>query len=91
MALGIYFQHGGFTAEKYAEALAKLEAAGAGTPDGRTLHVALETDGGINVFDIWDSQAQFDAFGETLVPILTGLGVELGAPMIATVHNVIEG
>jgi hypothetical protein len=91
MALGIYFQHGGFTTAKYEEALAKLDAAGAGAPDGRTLHVALETDGAINVFDIWESQAQFDAFGETLVPILTGLGIELGAPMVATVHNVIEG
>ena len=27
MALGIYFQHGGFTPEKYADALSRLEAA----------------------------------------------------------------
>jgi hypothetical protein len=91
MALGIYFQHGGFTAEKYAEAISKLEAAGAGAPDGRTIHVALETDGAINVFDVWESQAQFDAFGETLVPILTELGVELQPPMVATVLNTIYG
>jgi hypothetical protein len=89
MALGIYFQHGGFTPEKYADALSRLEAAGAGAPDGRTLHVALETDGHIDVFDIWESQAQFDAFGQTLVPILTELGVELKAPMVSTVHNTI--
>jgi hypothetical protein len=91
MALGIYFAHGGFTPHKYADALSQLEAAGAGAPDGRTLHVALETDGKIDVFDIWESQAQFDAFGETLIPILTGLGVELKAPMVATVHNPIYG
>jgi hypothetical protein len=41
------------------------------------------------VFDIWESQAQFDAFGQTLVPILTELGVELKAPMVFTVHNTI--
>jgi hypothetical protein len=91
MALGIYFTHGGFTPEKYGEAIKKLEAAGAGAPRGRTYHVALESNGAIQVFDIWESQADFDAFGKTLVPILDGLGVELGEPMVATVHNVIEG
>jgi hypothetical protein len=91
MALGIYFAHVGFTAEKYDEAISRLEAAGAGSPAGRTYHVALETDGTMNVFDIWESQEQFDAFGATLVPILTELGVELSPPMIATVHNVIQG
>jgi hypothetical protein len=91
MALGIYFAHGGFTAEKYNEAIKQLEAAGAGAPKGRSYHVGLETDGVINVFDIWDSQEDFDAFGAVLMPILGALGVELDAPMIATVHNIIKG
>ena len=43
------------------------------------------------MFDIWESQGDFDAFGKTLVPILTELGVELKEPMVATVHNVIKG
>jgi len=43
------------------------------------------------VFDIWESQAAFDAFGETLLPILTGAGIGLNPPMVATVHNVIKG
>jgi len=91
MALGIYFMHGGFTADKYGEAIRQLEAAGAGAPKGRTFHVALESGGEIQVFDIWESQADFDAFGSTLMPILSGLDVELKEPMVATVHNVIEG
>jgi hypothetical protein len=91
MALGIYFVHGGFTPEKYASAIKQLEAAGSGAPKGRTFHVALESDGAIQVFDIWESQEDFDAFGATLVPILAELGVELGEPMVAHVHNVIEG
>lgn len=91
MAIGAYFTHGNFTPDKYREALSQLEAAGAGAPEGRSYHVALETDGEINVFDIWESQAAFDAFGATLMPILTGLGVTLGTPMVAQVHNVIEG
>ena len=90
MAVGIYVTTSGFTTEKYNEAMSQLEAAGAGAPEGRTHHVALETDGKINVFDIWESQAAFDAFGATLMPILSGLGVEMaGEPMVAQVQNVV--
>ena len=91
MALGIYFVHQGFTPEKYGKTIAQLEAAGAGAPKGRTYHVALESEGAIQVFDIWESQADFEAFGQTLIPILTELGVELQDPMVANVHNVIKG
>jgi hypothetical protein len=91
MAIGFYFIHKGFTPDKYAQAIAQLEAAGQGAPKGRTYHVALESGGEIQVFDIWDSQADFDAFGPVLMPILGGLGIELGEPMVATVHNVITG
>jgi hypothetical protein len=91
MALGIYFAHVGFTPEKYDKVLKQLDDAGAGAPKGRTLHVALESDGQIQVFDVWESQAEFDAFGATLIPILTAAGVELGEPMVAKVHNLIEG
>jgi hypothetical protein len=91
MALGIYFAHSNFTQDKYHEAIKRLEDAGAGAPEGRTLHVALETDGAVNVFDIWESQEHFDAFGATLLPILGELGVDPGPPMVANVLNVIKG
>jgi hypothetical protein len=91
VALGIYFMHGGFTPEKYAAVIKQLDAAGAGSPEGRTYHVALESGGEIQVFDIWESQEEFDAFGETLMPILAGLDIELKEPMVANVHNVIQG
>jgi len=91
MALGIYFVHEGFTPEKYNKAIKQLEAAGAGKPKGRTYHCALESNGAIQVFDTWESQEDFDAFGATLIPILSELGVELNDPMVATVHNVITG
>ena len=91
MALGFYFTHGGFTPAKYDEVIKELDAAGAGSPKGRTYHVALESNGEIQVFDLWNSQEEFDAFGETLLPILAGQGIELNAPMVASVHNVISG
>lgn len=91
MALGIYFVHEGFTPEKYDRAIEQLEASGAGKPKGRTYHCALESNGEVQVFDIWESQEDFDAFGPTLIPILTELGVTLKEPMVATVRNVITG
>jgi hypothetical protein len=91
MALGFYFTPSSFTPDRYDEAVSRLEAAGAGAPPGRTYHVALETDGQIQVFDVWESQEAFDAFGATLVPILKELGVDPGQPMVSRVHNVIEG
>jgi hypothetical protein len=91
MALGIYFMHGGFTPDKYDDAIKKLDDAGAGSPKGRSSHFALESQGAIQVFDVWESQEDFDAFGKILIPILTEMGVELGAPMVSEVYNMING
>jgi hypothetical protein len=90
MALAFYFAHQGFTPEKYAQTVSRLEAEGMGAPKGRLQHIALESDGAINVFDIWESQADFDAFGPVLMPILSELDVKLDPPMVANVHNVIK-
>jgi hypothetical protein len=89
MAIGIYFPVKDMSAEKYDEVIRRLEAAGAGAPTGRSYHCAFAGDGGLHVFDVWDSQADFDSFGETLMPILGELGVDPGEPMIAEVHNII--
>jgi hypothetical protein len=43
------------------------------------------------VFDVWDSQESFAAFGETLMPILAEAGIDPGEPMVSPVHNIIIG
>ena len=91
MALGFYITGKGFTQDKYDTTLRQLEEAGAGAPSGRTSHVALETNGEIQVFDVWESQEAFDAFGATLLPILAAAGIEINEPMVARVHNEIKG
>jgi hypothetical protein len=91
MAISYYFQPTGFSAETYDEAIKQLEAAGAASPKGRSFHVGLEINGQIAVFDIWDAQEDFEAFGATLLPIMSALGAEPGEPMVAPVHNVIQG
>ena len=91
MALGLYFTPSSFTPAVYDDALRRLEAAGAGAPAGRLHHVALESDGLIQVFDVWESQESFEAFGATLLPIMAELGADPGQPMISPVYNMIDG
>ena len=91
MAIGIYFAPAEMSAEQYDETIRRLAAAGAAAPAGRLYHCAFEGDGSLNVFDVWDSQESFDAFGETLMPILAELGVDAGQPQIAQIHNIVEG
>lgn len=91
MALGFYFTPSSFTPAQYDEAVSQLAAAGAGAPAGRLYHVALAIDGQIQVFDVWDSQESFEAFGETLLPIMGALGADPGQPQVYPVHNIIKG
>jgi hypothetical protein len=91
MALALYFSPTGFTVERYNETIKRLDAAGAGAPAGRLYHCAFEADGLIQVFDVWESKETFEAFGATLVPIMTELGADPGQPMIAPVRNIIVG
>jgi len=92
MALSMYFTPDSFTKERYDEAIGRLQQAGVGSPPGRTFHCAFAgQDGGIQVFDVWESQEAFDKFGETLIPIMSELGADPGEPMVAEVHNVIRG
>ncbi len=91
MPLGVYFSPSSFTKARYDDTIKRLEAAGAGAPTGRLYHCALEADGLIQVFDVWESQESFEAFGATLVPIMTELGADPGTPMISPVHNIIKG
>ena len=91
MALGLYSSPSSFTPARYDDTIRRLEAAGAGAPAGRRYHVALEADGLIQVFDIWDSQESFEAFGKTLLPIMAELGADPGQPQVMPVRNIIEG
>jgi hypothetical protein len=91
MALGFYFTPSGFPTATYDKVLKRLEDSGAGAPAGRLYHVAWESDGQIQVFDVWDSQESFDSFGETLVPIMAEYGADPGQPQVSAVHNIVQG
>lgn len=91
MAQGMYFTPNGFHEGPVRRRDQPPRRGWCRAPAGRLYHVALETDGQIQIFDIWDSQEAFEAFGATRLPIMTEIGVDPGVPQVATVHNVLEG
>ncbi|MGH8972739.1 MAG: hypothetical protein ACRD0C_05985 [Acidimicrobiia bacterium] len=90
MAIGIYFHPESMTASQYDEVISKLEAAGAGRPAGRLHHSCFGPDEHLMVYDVWDSQESFEAFGQTLMPILQEQGIKIGAPDVMPIHNMIQ-
>jgi hypothetical protein len=89
MALGFYFAPASMTAEKYDECIKRLRKAGAAHPSGRSYHAAFGTPDKLMVFDVWTSQAAFEKFGRTLMPILQDIGVDAGQPQVMDMHNVV--
>lgn len=88
MAIGIYFP-ASMTATQYDEAVQRLKKAGVGHPKGRRYHACFGEADKIQVFDVWDSQATFDKFGQTLMPILAELGVTPAQPAVMPIHSII--
>ena len=89
-SLLVRFTPASVTTEQYDETMQRLEKSGDWLPDGLEFHVAFESGGKFRVSEIWDSQAQFDAFGKRLMPILEDVGIDPGAPEMLEIHNIIR-
>src|SRR5216117_273176 len=89
MAIGIYFSPAAMSAAKYDECIKLLRKAGAGNPPGRSYHASFGPNDKLMVFDVWTSQAAFDKFGKTLMPVIQHLGIDPGQPSVMPVHKVI--
>ena len=90
MPIAVYFHPEAMSATQYDEIMEKLRAAGQGTPTGRSHHSAFGPDDHLMVYDVWDSQESFDAFGQTLMPVLEQLGVDAGQPDVMSIHNIVQ-
>jgi hypothetical protein len=61
-----------------------------GYSSGLDYHVCFGSDESLNVSEIWDSQEQFEAFGERLMPVLAEVGIDPGEPTVLGIHNVVR-
>lgn len=87
----IHFTPKGMNDVKYAEVMRRLEHAGMAAPPGRLQHTCYGPKNALQVVDVYDTMASFEAFGKALLPILDALEIEVGQPNIAEVHNVVGG
>ena len=90
MSILVRFTPESTTLDEYDETVRRLEAEGQLSPDGQELHVCFVVDGKVRVSEVWDSQEQFEAHGEDLMPVLQQVGIDPGQPEIMEVHNVIK-
>lgn len=88
MAIGVYFHPKGLTLAQFNDVHRRLEAAGSGQPAGRLHHSGFGTDGDMEVYEVWESPAAFEAYGQTLMPILLEAGVDPGEPTVMPIHRI---
>ena len=91
MSFVVRFVPKSMSSTQYDQVIKKLEAAGAAAPKGRIFHVAFGPKEALRVSDIWDTQENFERFGQVLMPILQAAGVDPGEPEFIEVHNVVPG
>ena len=79
--IGVYMRSPSMTVEQYHLIDDKLrEATDGKSPTGLMLHTCFGESEALAIFDIWNSQAEFEAMGPVLMPILAELGVEMSPP-----------
>jgi hypothetical protein len=76
------------TQESYEKAVGKmtdgksrLESPADWPVEGLLVHAAGEAEGGFRVVDVWESEEAARRFGETLVPTLREVGIEVEPEM----------
>ncbi len=89
MAIIVMFEVKGATASKYDEVIHRLTEIGLRVPDGQLYHVCYGDKARLQVIDVFESQAKFDAFGATLQPILQEMRIE-ATPTVFDVYKIIE-
>ncbi len=92
MSIVVRFSPISMTAEKYDDVTRRLEEAGDFPPAGLDYHVCFGSEGNLRVSEIWDSQEQFEEYGQRLMPILSEVGIEFsGPPEVFEAHNIVKG
>jgi len=84
MPVVVVFQSPNLTQEQYEQVIGRLtngkkrmESLSDWPADGILAHAAGQGQDGFRVVDVWESEDAFGRFGETLVPILQELGVDV--------------
>jgi quinol monooxygenase YgiN len=72
--------------DEYKKVISDLEAAGCGEPEGRVFHAAYGDDQ-VHMFEVWESEEQFEAHRDRLFATLQGAGVDAGTVETHQLHS----
>jgi hypothetical protein len=90
MPVAVEMNFKGATLDQYDQVMQKMGLSqGGATPPGAISHWVAETDDGLRVVDVWESQEVFDQFAaEQIGPFTAEVGIE-GPPetRVYQVHN----
>jgi hypothetical protein len=91
MAIAVYIHPQTMSPAQYDEVHRRLEAVGSARPKGRLHHSAFGGES-VMVYDVWESQEDFDAFAAIVMPIVAEVGVSMegAGPDVMPVHNLIQ-
>lgn len=90
MGIAVYFRPEQLTAAQYDKVIERLKAANAFPAPGLLHHSSFGEPDHLMVYDVWDSQPSFEKFGQTLMPIVSEIGLDPGEPMVMPVHNLLQ-
>jgi hypothetical protein len=77
MAIAVQIDIDGGTLHQYDEAIEMAGyILGRPLPEGGLFHWVAKTGDGIRVVNVWASRGLFDAYAETLAPVLSEVGVD---------------
>jgi hypothetical protein len=77
--IGVYYSPESLTQAQYEEAGRKLEEANAPMA-GLKVHTCFGNDGELAVFEVWETQEEYDAHAPVLLPILEEVGITFARP-----------
>jgi hypothetical protein len=89
MPVAIYFHPPTLNEQQYRSVTDELEQQGNWPPPGLVHHSCFGEGDGLMVYEVWQSQAELDAFGERLMPVLKEKQVDPGQPQVMPVVNVL--
>jgi hypothetical protein len=78
--IGVYIPASDMTDEQYKVIDDELNADG--PPAGMKMHSCFREGAKLAIFDVWESQEAFEAFGAKLMPVVQRAGLELSPPQV---------
>ena len=88
MSIVVRYPAAGLTRAQYDEVSRRMEEAGNWPPDALEMHALFGSEGDLRVSEIWDSEEQWRAFTERLMPVVQEAGVQMaGEPEVFQVHK----